>query len=104
MLKQVRRAAANEMIKKINIKRHIAKNSNVTCAERFFKNQVTTEYRNGWKNQIFRRNPSIDDKMSSNHTEGMITTYEFEDGSALSEFDNQTGQQIDVLAKCGNVN
>ena len=93
------------MIKKINIKRSIAKKNNATFAETFFKEQVTTEYRNGWKNQIFKRKPSfIDDKMVNNHTEGMITTYEFKDGSALSEFNNQTGQQIDVLAKCGNVN
>ena len=92
------------MIKKINIKKNIAKNSNVSLAERFFNNEVTTEYRNGWKNQIFRRYPSIDDKMFSNHTEGMITTYDFKDGSALSEFDNQTGQQIDILAQGGNVN
>ena len=86
------------MIKKINIKRHIAKTSNVTFAERFFNNEVTTEYRNGWKNQVFKREPSfIDDKMIDNHTEGMITTYEFKDGSALSEFDNQTGKQINIL-------
>ena len=89
------------MTKKINIKKHIAKNSNVTCAERFFNNEVTTEYRNGWENQIFRREPSIDDKMFYNHTEGMITTYEFEDGSMLSEFNNQTGQQINVLYQGG---
>ena len=86
------------MIKKINIKKHIAKNSNVTFAERFFKNEVTTEYINGWKNQIFTRSPSIDDKMFSNHTDGMIMTFEFKDGSALSVFNNQTGQQINVLS------
>ena len=96
--KKFRRAAVNKMIiKRVNVKRHIAKNSNVTCAERFFKNQITTEYRNGWKNQIFRRDPSVDDKMIDKHTEGMITTYEFEDGTMLSEFDNQTGQQIIIL-------
>ena len=92
------------MTKKINIKKNIAKNSNVSLAERFFKNEVKTEYRNGWKNQIFKRDPSIDDKMFYNHTEGMITTYEFEDGSMLSEFNNQTGQQIDILVQGGNVN
>ena len=92
------------MTKKVNIKKQTAKNSNVTFAKRFFKNQITTEYRNGWKNQLFKRDPDINDKMFYKHTEGMITTYEFKDGSALSEFDNQTGQQIDVLAKCGNVN
>ena len=104
MPKKIRWAAVSEMTKKINIKKHIAKNSNVTCAERFFKNQITTEYRNGWKNQLFKRDPDINDKMIDNHTEGMITTYEFEDGSALSVFNNQTGQQIDILAQGGNVN
>ena len=96
--KPVCRAAANRMTKKrLHIKRQLAKDSEETLAENFFKHEVLTEYRDGWRNRVFKRDPTIiEDKMVCEHTKGMVTTFEFEDGSIMSVFNNQTGQQITV--------